>query len=173
MIFFPLLPATVSEQTGDPSGPSAEDIYINKSTNRRLSLDQWVWMGGNWMVFCKSTSIKSSPSYAGFFPVTKGVFHSGAQQPWHSQECQEHCGLSKWITVQSCVIPQAAHLPPMLASCRWAQEAICLRLIGGIVDRVMGPLCCVRIVFDPPYFVISCKFLSKLSQAFLITYKKL
>ncbi len=168
MIFFSLLPATISEQTGDPSGPPAEDIYINKSTNRRLSLDQWVWMGENWMVFCKSNSIKSSPNYAGFFPVTKGVFHGGAQQPWHSQECQEHCGLSKWITVQSGVIPQAAHLSPMLASCRWGKEGIWLRLIGGIVDRVMRPICCARIVFDPPYFVINCKFLSKLSQAFLV-----
>lgn len=94
---------------------------MNMSINRRLSPDQWVWMGGNWMVFWKSTSIKSGPSYAGFFLVTKGVFHGGTQQPWHSQECQEHCGLSKWITVQSGVIPQAALLPCMLASCRWAR----------------------------------------------------
>lgn len=121
MIFFALLPATISEQTGSPSGPLDEDIYMNMSINRRLSPDQWVWMGGNWMVFWKSTSIKSGPSYAGFFLVTKGVFHGGTQQPWHSQECQEHCGLSKWITVQSGVIPQAALLPCMLASCRWAR----------------------------------------------------
>lgn len=145
---------------------------MNKSINRRLSPDQWVWMGGNWMVFWKSTSIKSSPSYAVFFPVTKGVFHGGTQQPWHSQECQEHCGLSKWITVQSGVLPQAAHLPPMLASCRWAKEWIRLRPFGGIVDRVMRPICCAGIVFDPSYIVINCKFISECSQAFLITYKK-
>lgn len=59
-------------QTWEPPGPSAKDIYINTSTNRRPSLDQWAWMGANWMVSARALLLSPVQVKMAFFPVTKG-----------------------------------------------------------------------------------------------------